>query len=58
MRTFITALILALDQCKVEAPYGFPSDKKSSVTKICRKGYVTEHVLIPKCDPVNILVSP
>jgi len=57
MRTFITALILALsssvfaaqqpplslDQCKVEAPYGFPSDKKSSVTKICRKGYVTEH---------------
>jgi endonuclease G len=34
---------LPLDQCKVQAPYGFPTSQKTSVTKVCRTGYVLEH---------------
>jgi len=34
---------LPMDQCKVQAPYGFPTSAKQSTTKICREGYVLEY---------------
>jgi len=33
---------LPMDQCKVQAPFGFPVSGKQSATDICRKGYVLE----------------
>jgi endonuclease G len=32
---------LPLEQCAVQATYGFPAIKKQGVTAICRKGYLT-----------------
>jgi endonuclease G len=34
---------LALDQCKGQAVYGFPTYSKQDVTLICREGYLTAH---------------
>lgn len=34
---------LPIDECKIHAPFGFPTTKKKTVTKICREGYFTIH---------------
>lgn len=36
-------ITLPIEECKVHAPFGFPSTKKTSVSKICRVGYFTIH---------------
>jgi len=34
---------LPLEQCKIQAPYGFPTTNKKTVSTICRAGYFTIH---------------
>lgn len=50
---------LSLDECKTQAPYGFPTSQKQSTSKICRAGYVLEHDNVAKIPVwVSYVLTP